>query len=432
VLAGSWVSGYPTAGNLLKGNITMFDAGFATLDGLKERLRISDTSEDTLLQDLLVQTAAAIERTAGRTLRRRHKLTEYPQGGETIIRLGMTHIAKVHSVRESSTRDFTTSGAYTELEKGTDYVLEGGRTGEQQGESGILRRLNGQWLGTESSPGQVQVIYTGGFKTDEEIAAENKEFSIEEASGIMDYVVESIQNTGIGLVNIDDPDMQLDGTTTVTRRALLRFNLENILLPTWAITRASLRLAGKTTASPGSIRIQSIRVDPIFQGDLDLLATAYADTYTELVGDLDYNSASYVAASQSIDSQLSNFAAIKANMLETIATNGFIAFVLSAMNVIPSAQTLDCASSENAIAALKPKLTLRHGITFADPYTTPEDLRRANLIQAVHDYKTRATPGIEQESARGVSIASGTLRVMRPVNLLPAVKEVAESYRRMY
>ena len=121
----------------------MLDYGFVTLAQFKQRFGISaaDTTDDAMLQRLINDTAGMLENAAGRTLRRDHARTEYFRGGEYTIRVACSPIAKIHSIRESETRDFTTSGSYTELVDGTDYVVDEGQDGMRPGETGVIRRL---------------------------------------------------------------------------------------------------------------------------------------------------------------------------------------------------------------------------------------------------------------------------------------------------
>jgi hypothetical protein len=97
---------------------------FVSLADFKTRLKISNATEDDLLSQILEMVSDTLELVgAGRRLRRLHRQREVFNGGERLIRVRTHPIAKIHSIRESSTRDFETSGSYTELTEGTDYVL---------------------------------------------------------------------------------------------------------------------------------------------------------------------------------------------------------------------------------------------------------------------------------------------------------------------
>src|SRR5690606_5539621 len=100
--------------------------------------------------------------------RRAENFVEYFDGGGYSLRASLTPIVSVSSIRESETWDFDTSGEYTELTDGTDYVLAPGRDPGHRisapGGSGVIRRRVGRWMGNERSrPGQVRVTYTGGY-----------------------------------------------------------------------------------------------------------------------------------------------------------------------------------------------------------------------------------------------------------------------------
>ena len=155
----------------------MLPYGFATLAELKARLGIntSITDHNTTLQEIINGVSGAIESIAGRQLRRSHRTVEFFTGGGYLIRTRMAPIAKVHSIRESDTRDFETSDSYEELtEDATDgFMLERDAMGRESGASGFIRRLGQKWLGNANSPGLIRVEYTGGYKSEEEIALEN-------------------------------------------------------------------------------------------------------------------------------------------------------------------------------------------------------------------------------------------------------------------
>ncbi|MCH7995356.1 MAG: NAD-dependent DNA ligase LigA, partial [Planctomycetes bacterium] len=92
---------------------------------LKERLTVTDTVNDTTFRVLLKNVSAAFGAFLGRELRRDYGLREV-FGGLEVARLSRWPIVKVHSIRESSTRDFTNSDNYTELIAGTDWLNQYG------------------------------------------------------------------------------------------------------------------------------------------------------------------------------------------------------------------------------------------------------------------------------------------------------------------
>lgn len=78
-----------------------------------------------------------------------------------------------------------------------------------------------------------------------------------------------------------------------------------------------------------------------------------------------------------------------------------------------------------------PRLELHHGWTFVDPFFTPDDLRHANLLQAVHEYQTRKSPGMISQYARGAASATGGGYMKTANMLLPEVAAAAARYRRI-
>jgi hypothetical protein len=137
--------------------------GFCTKAEVVARLQLgSDTSFDTIIDQLVLGVATMMEGIAGRQLHQ-EAVTEYHSGGTELIRVAVSPIKTTGTVtiRESESYDWTTSGEYTELAVNEDYIF---RPGERPGSSGIIRRLNQFWSGNhETLPGTIKVVYTGGY-----------------------------------------------------------------------------------------------------------------------------------------------------------------------------------------------------------------------------------------------------------------------------
>ena len=141
--------------------------GFASLAEAKTRLDIDSgvSLHDSLLSELLLSVSSTIERIAGRKLRRQTSITEIHSGGKRLLQCGIFPIDSITNIRESETRDFTTASAYDELATPDDYIL---RAGEEEGESGIIERIDQDWLGSDKSPGMIRVVYDGGYLNDDD------------------------------------------------------------------------------------------------------------------------------------------------------------------------------------------------------------------------------------------------------------------------
>lgn len=412
--------------------------GFATLAEFKRRLGIVDTVDDVLLQEMLDDVSATIEMAASRQLRREHRTTEYFAGGGRVIFPRITPVIKVHSIRESSDSDFDVSANYEELIEDDDFVLEQG--GRRPDESQSIRRLDGNWLGTKQHPKQVQVIYTGGYKTDEEVAFENTEITIGSASNIYDF---AIKQTATGaryeIENEKDTTIPVLFSTPAStdRRGFFRFSVANTLLPVWSIIGLTLKMTSVPSGIEEEFGIYSLVTDPRLQGDLQTLHSSGVSAADVLDSDSD----TVLAASQVDGSPgatytisihtLDTFDDVRANCAKTLADNSYIAFMLKQVYTFASNQsTID--ASEHATGAQRPQLIIRHGLDFTDRLKIPGDLRNACLQQTIHEYQTRRHPGMKQQSMRGVSIASGASYSKGAIDLLPKVLRIAMAYKRPY
>lgn len=397
----------------------------ATVEQAKARLGIRDaeTSFDEVLEEILKAVSAEIERAARRRLRRAHRVTEYATGGTRLIALRYYPIANIESVRESETRDFDDEDNYTALIEGTDYVFEPGNG--INGHSGIIRRLNQDWLGDESDPGKVQVIYSGGYKTTEEASIENGTVNVSQVERILDFGVFQESQSGF------DAEDETEILTSDIQRAVVRFNTDGLLLPTWTIIRATLSLSARlqTALSDGAV------LRAYVLGDTDPIASMPGVTFAAIAseGQLfnetdDAGIVSETFAAFEMGIQSDSYNDVTENLRKS-TTRGFAAF---GMIMLPTEQPYFIASRENATGSLRPSLSIRHQPAFFDAFSMPDDLRSACLLQASHVFQQRRTPGRTESSMRGVSIASGSFEKHDSMQLLPSVQRIAESYRRYH
>jgi len=392
---------------------------FATLAELKERIGIAagDTADDALLTSLLDLTAGSIESAAGRPLRRCHARTEYFTGGSAVIQLDAYPIAKVHSVRESATRDFDTAGAYQELVEGTDFVADPG-PGGRYGETGQLRRIGGRWLGSKVAPGCVRVVYTGGYKTDGERGAENATVIVNSLSDVQSYTLLS----GSGTLNLATGD-DIMVTSSLASVAIVRFDVSETILPVWRPVLSNfLSLYGRYVGSALSVGVWLVNpLDPVTVPIADLVAAMQS------------SSSLYSSTLSSPTDALLTLTPLGSGAqaaIEAALFNGHVSFALGVSG--STAWSGRISSHVHTILAQRPALTLAHRPSFTDPYLIPDDLRNANLLQSVHEYMTRRTPGMISQATRGTIIPSGASYLKTAADLLPEVQRIALGYRRLF
>jgi len=407
----------------------MLPYGFATLAELKARLGIntSITDHNTTLQEIINGVSGAIESIAGRQLRRSHRTVEFFTGGGYLIRTRMAPIAKVHSIRESDTRDFETSDSYEELtEDATDgFMLERDAMGRESGASGFIRRLGQKWLGNANSPGLIRVEYTGGYKSEEEIALENATVILS-GNTVLDYGIEwgGGDDDPYRAINADDSAIYVGLAASTTRRGALRFATSNIILPAWTIVEASLTYTAFRTTDSGVLQVFAVKQDPMLRGDLQgIYDSSEDDDSTRVI----QQTLTGVETTRTEDVLDNEFVADTLAVFHNTLRNGFLGFSLCAS--LPLADSITFDTVENETSAYQPSLSILHGTAFYDSFTTPDDLRHAALIQSAHDWQTRRHPGMTSQSMRGVSIASGASYSKQPSHLLPTVQEVARRYR---
>jgi len=414
----------------------VLDYGFATLADLKLALDVTDTKDDALLAAILDRTAGVIEGVAGRILRRDHARVEVCNGNSDLLRVNVSPIAKVHSVHESETGDFAIAANYAELVEGTDFFIEGGQGGDsgRPGEPALIRRLgNKNWMGAWAGvAARTRVVYTGGFKTDEELSLENQLVVISAPTDIMDYrITHHVSSGSYWIQNATSSEFEFFRSSTYDVRAVIRFATDKsaILLPCWTINRIYIQFSAKVDRLfAAKFYVFGIDIDPLLQGSPVLIHGA-VPSITNGGPNCKLVDASWVPATVNTYEAYDFESASSSSMLfyGKSLLNKFLAFMLIEDNK-------GCVWTYSAVeaASLRPKLTITHGMAFTDEFGIPDDLRNANILQAIHEYQTRKTPGMISQAMRGVSIASGASYMKTLAALLPEVEAVAMHYRRLY
>lgn len=411
----------------------LFDRGFATLDEFKARLGISDAGDDTLMTEILRSTASLIEMVAGRPLRRRHGRTEILSGGQRTIRLGVEPIAQVHRIRESASRDFVDSDNYTDLVEGTDFIREAGGGG-RPGDTGVLRRLGGSnWLGDElDNAGQIEVVFTGGYKTDDEVELENGTATINSLPSILDYGIKRQLSLDYDVVRGTIAPLLVVKDSTGLVRSFFRFDVHGVLFPTWLILGLRLDLYA-SLVSVGDLSINAFLLSLDAGGpdlsaifaDLDSSGAAVQFDVTEVIDQTD----PYRIRFEIPDS--ADPAGIK-SLANTGVFAGHISVGVMLVDEGTNSDGIAIQTSEDTVAIQLPKLVIDHRKLADDFNVIPGDLRHGNLLQAVHEYQQRKQPGVLSVSQRGISVASGAGLKKPSAEILPAVEAIAKSYRLLY
>lgn len=426
----------------------LLDYPFATIVDMKRRLGYASPAgtheHDALMTEILKAVSATIEGAAARPLRRHHARTEYHTGGTDRIRLRVAPVAVIHTIRESASRDFETSGSYTELVETDDYIFQPGD--EEKGESGVLIRLNGNWMGNGGNPGQVRVVYTGGYRTTGEDELADTAITIDgdnlddfglRVNNIADYTTPFDSETAESYQVLDPAGttvrVQDDRSNLDLYFGMFAFNLADFFPATWEAVSAELSLY--SLAPPTGETIELIFPREWFFGN-----PKYASAENVLIGLVDHPllvfepDGSYKALDL-FNADASSYwtdAEQKAFVQQGIVDGylGILAFPGSS-GVDPFTEHTIYAK-EHADADKRPKLIMLCRPTLYDPFTVPGDLRHASLIQGIYEFQHRAQPGIIAASQRGVQIASGASITKNEVHLLPEVLAVAEKYRRLY
>lgn len=424
----------------------IYAAPIAQLADLKARLGITDTTDDEVLAEMLLAVTGAIESAAGRTLRRQHCLREQMQGGCESIRTHCYPIAQVHWIRESETYDFDNPDNYTELVKGTDWIFDPAKVGRRGGEDGWIRRIGGRFMGSRSLPGMVEICYTSGYKTPDEAAAETSSVVISgssnttlaEAFSIAAHYPSGSSTEGYAIQGIQDTTTEVGPVyslpNAVIRRGILLFECGDVLPPSWRAIQATLGMYVARTTGSSATAVDCYlmsRVNPrelldspesLWQATEDAIEDA-----NQVMYDLAISSGSYASSGVAVHSVFNYGANMEA--LNAALRRGFIAFLFVASNeTVGQNLSLGIETPRAATAGQRPSLTVKCARAFADPYSMPNDLKHAVLLQCAQDWQIRMDPGFRQQTQRGVSISSGISYLRDPATLLPEVLQIAQSY----
>ena len=424
----------------------MLSAGFCTSAELKRSLGISssDTTDDTLLSEIIRMTAALFEKEAGRTLRREYGIIERFTGGRNVLFLRRMPVVAIHSLRESSDRDFVDEDNYDELVEDEDFILDDQVNGCPRGFSAAVRRLDGNFMGGPAARGNIQVIYTAGYKMDAEADIENTTttFGSTTADDAKDYVIDAY-NAGASderylLGSRQGADLLVDASSTHRRVAVIRFGVRNTILPTWAIHKLSLQYFYRVVSgAQPTPTILPLRYDPADTSPTNLKriydVTADATKGIVNLGTTQWTASSYTAVSESTDGLTPTHANIEDffRLIRDTLSRGFIAFKITPGT--GSTMDADVAGHANSTSGNRPLLTIEHAANDLESYPVEDDMRHANIVQASHFYnEARKMPGLTGQSIRGVSIASGVAFTKMGYSLLPAVAAVAQKYAKLY
>lgn len=429
-----------------------FETGMALLSEVKARLDIDseDTTDDAVLAEMLKGISGAIEAAAGRPLRRAHCVRERFTGGRPLIQVARAPIAGIHWIRESWDRDFETEGNYTELVEGTDYILEAGN--ERPGESGWIRRLNGDWPGNQRNPGLIEVCYTGGYRTPDEdalLATGTVTFDGSHNTDLVDVLsvaAHYVSGTQYGYLNrfmganTAKVGVEYSSEISYVNRGLAVFRPGQVLIPAWEIVEATLtlyfsRADGTFTTS---VDAHILPHDPLTYlnkpTDLwTLIGAAAADTPSGFIGTV-VQGPTAQAVTCTLHADTSGFpSGTNMKLLNAMLRKGFLAFSFVSLNETPItvARAAGIATPRHATVSNRPSLMLVYRDSLGDCWGMPGDLRHACLLQTVADWQTRKIPSMRQETQRGVSISSGVSYLKDPSDLLPEVVRIAQRYSRM-
>ncbi|MBV6429791.1 MAG: hypothetical protein KIPDCIKN_04366 [Haliscomenobacter sp.] len=426
----------------------MLSAGFCTAAEVKRSVGISssDTTDDTLIEEIIRFVSGQIERRAGRPLRREYGIEEFFTGGKDLIHLRRTPVVAIHSVRESVDRNFIDTDEFEELVEDEDYILDddiNGR-GYPKGFTGRIRRLEGPWMGGSDSRRNVKVNYTAGYKLDAETALENTSTSIgsESSDDAKDYVIRAYKpgetDERYLLENRGATDLAVDADSNNRRIVVLRFGTRNTILPTWAIHKVALQYKYKVNsgATPTPLLLP-LRYDPLDTTPANLKRIYDVEEDSTLgvidLGTTQWTQSSYTTVSESTDGLTDSHANVieLMRLFRDTLSRGFIAFKIEPGT--GSTMDADVAGHANATAGNRPLLTVEHAANDVENYPVNDDLRHAAIMQAAHVLnEARKYPGLLGQSIRGVSIASGVAFEKLGYQLLPGVADVADRYARLY
>ena len=429
----------------------IYPGAFATTSELKSRMGITDTANDAVLLEILKGTSGAIEAYVGHILRRQHGLRERINCHDRIATLQGFPVAEVHWVRESPTHDFDDPDNYTELVENEDYVLEPANITASPGQYGTIKRIGNRWNYQGHGLMGVEVCYTAGYRTPQEVAAESGTLTIDGATN-----TSACKSFSVALENRSGEEgehgVQDAASTTVLvgnvvssgfnkiHRGFVVFTLADLLAYSWQVTEATLglyfnRSAGSVATSIDGFLIGKRNPLRMMRGPkLEELYEILDDAENQVFEGIANSSSTFVLSSQTLHSMATlNSASVMKKLNESIRAGGFIAFGFKedTETVGTSLQGSFC-SPTHATSGQRPSLVMKYQATIIDEYGTPDDLRHACLLQAAADFYTRKSGPFIQETQRGVSISSGISYTKGAQDLLPQVKKIADRYRRAY
>lgn len=123
-----------------------------TLAQAKTHLKISGSTEDTLLEEMINRSGQVCASYAGRNFKSAQRTEYYDGNGKSKIELMNFPVTAITSVNIDPLRLWSSS---TALDVSTDLILDG--------QAGILQISNGRFIFTKGL-GNIRVIYTAGYK----------------------------------------------------------------------------------------------------------------------------------------------------------------------------------------------------------------------------------------------------------------------------
>lgn len=429
----------------------MYVAPLVTLSELKSRMKISDTNDNSVLTYILEGVSDLIESIAGRPLRRQHCRRERFLGGRQRLRVLARPVAAVHWIRESETGDFDDADAYTELEMGVDWDYDADQArGYLPGYHGWIRRLGGNFTPAIGAGPTVEICYTGGYKTDGEVALENSSLTIDGSTNTSLCEAFSVGNrymssTSEGYLarflaaTICNAGVTVSGSVGISDRAIVTFKPGNVLIPTWEITEATLTLYMNRVSGSSGTSIDGYLL-PVSESwnsprnmlsDLETLWTEIGELSTgQILANATRSNTTMSAQAIAIHNDAAYRCGENMSILNKMLREGFLAFAFRSDTDTTIGTDLvgGIATPRHATAGERPALVLVHRDTLGDELVMPEDLKHACAMQAAHEFQTRQIPGFTSETQRGVSISSG-ISYMKPVSaVLPLVDRIARQY----
>lgn len=414
---------------------------------------MTDSTDDTVLDGLLLRISAGLERIAGRKLRREHAKRELFYGSQERLRLSTYPVVKVHHVRISITGNFIDDDEYEELVEGEDWTLDAtAGLGLAQGDNGWIKAR-----GRKFPAGYyIEVCYTGGYKTASEASLENGSLTIDGTTNT------SLMKSGsvAKRYNSDGSEdgylsQYADSAATVMRagveyassvnkinRSFLTFSPGNVLLPTWQIVQATLTVLTNLADGSGSASV-NVRLLPhdavsMLSDPESLYATiddpeGLLDGETGIISTHTRSSTTLTSEAIAIHSDASYKNAENMAILNrTLRDTGKISFSFQrTVETLSTNLAIGIATEKHGTTGSRPSLVLKHRDPIGDDQSVPDDIKNALFTQAAHEWNTRFGPGYRAETQRGASVASGVMYTKDPADYLPIVRQIMETYARV-